>query len=201
MISVRGCSLYVFLPILRLRKLASRKQWERHRKAKPGPRLCPDRDVAAFERSDRIVPWTGGTENDNRPTGGFGDETFRTRRLSAVIARMTKTWTVSGFTGLLVLVPVTVCVTITYVNSNEDPSRCNDRSNNNRSSNSKQNLQMKYTDTRGLSQPMISQEIFFCSRIKVPSLLVKSWWFSGFFLRILMYKVIYTYVYIFKKYI
>ncbi|EFN65464.1 hypothetical protein EAG_15271 [Camponotus floridanus] len=48
---------------------------------------------------------------------------------------MTKTWTVSGFTGLLVLVPVTVCATITYVNSNEDPSRCNDRNNNNRSSN------------------------------------------------------------------
>lgn len=84
--------------------------------------------------SDRPVT---GTENDNGPTGGFGDETFRTRRLSAV-ARMTKTWTVSGFTGLLVLVPVTVCATITYVNSNEDPSRCNDRSNNNHSSNSKQ---------------------------------------------------------------
>ncbi|KYN05265.1 hypothetical protein ALC62_03788 [Cyphomyrmex costatus] len=47
---------------------------------------------------------------------------------------MTRTWTVCGFTGFLVLVPVTVCVTITYVNDNEDPSlRCNDRSNANRS--------------------------------------------------------------------
>ncbi|KAM0730640.1 hypothetical protein ACS0PU_002969 [Formica fusca] len=58
---------------------------------------------------------------------------------------MTKTWTVSGFTGLLVLVPVTVCATITYVNSNEDPSRCNDRSNNNRSSNKTFSL-CKYDD-------------------------------------------------------
>ncbi|XP_011142155.1 prion-like-(Q/N-rich) domain-bearing protein 25 [Harpegnathos saltator] len=40
---------------------------------------------------------------------------------------MTKTWTVSGIPGLLVLVPVTVCATITYVN--QDSSRCNDRSN------------------------------------------------------------------------
>ncbi|XP_012533583.1 prion-like-(Q/N-rich) domain-bearing protein 25 isoform X2 [Monomorium pharaonis] len=48
---------------------------------------------------------------------------------------MTRTWTVCGFTGLLVLVPVTVCATITYVNNgNEDPAlRCVDRSSASRS--------------------------------------------------------------------
>jgi hypothetical protein len=80
-----------------------------------------------------------GTENDNKSFDD-GDETFHdTRCPSVVIARMTKTWTVYGFTGLLVLVPVTVCATISYTsNSNHgEPSRCNDRSTSSRS-NSKQ---------------------------------------------------------------
>ncbi|KAL0098884.1 hypothetical protein PUN28_020870 [Cardiocondyla obscurior] len=48
---------------------------------------------------------------------------------------MTGTWTVYGFTGLLIFVPVTVCATITYVTGNEDylPPRCGDRVNANRS--------------------------------------------------------------------
>ncbi|KAH0956213.1 hypothetical protein HN011_003427 [Eciton burchellii] len=51
---------------------------------------------------------------------------------------MTKTWTVYGFTGLLVLVPVTVCATISYTsNSNHgEPSRCNDRGTSSRSNRS-----------------------------------------------------------------
>lgn len=53
-----------------------------------------------------------------------GDGTSRGRR-SAGVKRMTSTRTVAGFSRLLVLVPVTVCATISYVN--EDPPRCNDR--------------------------------------------------------------------------
>lgn len=75
-------------------------------------------DLRAIGPAD-LVP---GTENDNKSTGG--DKTFRT---SSAVSRMTKTWTVSGIPGLLVLVPVTVCATITYVN--QDSSRCNERSN------------------------------------------------------------------------
>jgi len=91
--------------------------------------------VAAFA-GDLVA--SHGTENDDKSSDD-GDETFRTRCPSIVIARMTKTWTVYGFTGLLVLVPVTVCATISYAsNSNhEELSRCNDRGTSNRS-NSKQ---------------------------------------------------------------
>lgn len=131
MMSVRGCSC------LRLRNERAWKQWERRRnKLKRSPRPIVTRRPSA--RSDRaIFPSSRGTENDNK-SAGDGDETFRTRRSSAVIARMTKTWTVSGIMGLLVLVPVTVCATITYVShSGDSSSRCDDRSNSNRS-NSKQ---------------------------------------------------------------
>lgn len=91
-------------------------------------------DLRAIGPAD-LVP---GTENDNKSAGG--DETFRTRR-SFAVSRMTKTWTVSGIPGLLVLVPVTVCATITYVN--QDSSRCNDRSNSKISISSQQNRWMR----------------------------------------------------------